>query len=330
MNDRERRRMELLLVRFVEAMTAWGWSRRTIPAYEHNVRVFLSWLARETDLVSLAEVTPTVLSSYQTALLSEEKVRGGHLAMATQHARLSALKGFFRHLSREGKLLTNPAAGLQLPRKRRALPMGSLTSREALRLLDGIDTKTPVGLRDRAIVEVFYGTGIRNAELRALTLSDFDPAGQILTVRAGKGGKDRVVPLGPVATEVVSEYVARSRPKLGRGITWRSGVVRRDPRGKRPPSTHLFLSQWGLPLHAVAVIALVRKAAKGAGITKTVTPHRLRHACATHMLRGGADIRHIQKLLGHASLQTTQIYTQVEIGDLKAVHRRFHHRERGR
>jgi integrase/recombinase XerD len=107
-------------------------------------------------------------------------------------------------------------------------------------------------------------------------------------------------------------------------------VVRRDPRGKRPPSTHLFLSQWGLPLHAVAVIALVRKAAKRVGITKTVTPHRLRHACATHMLRGGADIRHIQKLLGHASLQTTQIYTQVEIGDLKAVHRRFHPRERGR
>jgi integrase/recombinase XerD len=332
MNDRERRKMDLFLVRFVEAMTAWSWSRRTIPAYEQNVRVFFDWLERETDVTSLAQVSPETLASYQMAVLTEEKPSGGHLAVGTQHTRLTVLKSFFRFLAREGKLLLNPAAGLTLPKKRKLLPQAHLTPKEAVKLVESIETRTPVGLRDRAIVEVLYGTGIRNAELRALTLSDFDPAEGTLTVRGGKGGKDRVVPLGPVASAVLSDYVAQARPKLVKGgsWTWRSREVRARRR-KKPPKgvTHLFVSQWGFPLHPPAVIDLVKKAAKRAGITKPIAPHRLRHACATHMLRGGADIRHIQKLLGHASLQTTQIYTHVEIGDLKAVHRRFHPRERG-
>jgi integrase/recombinase XerD len=320
MNERERRKMDLLLVRFVEAMTAWSWSRRTVPAYEQNVRVFFDWLGEETDVTSLAQVTPDLLGSYQMALLSLEKPSGGHLAVGTQHTRLTVLKTFFRYLSRQGKLLSNPAAGLQLPKKRRTLPQAHLTPKEAIRLVESIDTSAPVGLRDRAIVEVLYASGIRNAELRGLTLSDFDPAAGTLTIRGGKGGKDRLVPLGPIASAVVSDYVAMARPGLMQGKSWR-----RKPKGV----VHLFVSQWGFPLHAPAVISVVKKAAERAGIKKSIAPHRLRHACATHMLRGGADIRHIQKLLGHASLQTTQIYTHVEIGDLQAVHKRFHPRERG-
>jgi integrase/recombinase XerD len=332
MNERERRKMDLLLVRFVEAMAAWNWSRRTIPGYEQNVRFFLEWLEQETDVTSLAQVSAETLGSYQMAVLAVEKPSGGHLAVGTQHTRLTVLKSFFRFLAREGKLLVNPAAGLQLPKKRRHLPQSHLTPKEAIRLVESIDTKTPVGLRDRAIVEVLYATGIRNAELRALALSDFDPAEGTLTVRGGKGGKDRVVPLGPVASAILSDYIAQARPKLmkGNAWTWRSREIHARPR-KKPPRgvTNLFVSQWGFPLHPPAVIDLVRHAAKRAGITKSIAPHRLRHACATHMLKGGADIRHIQKLLGHASLQSTQIYTHVEIGDLKAVHRRFHPRERG-
>lgn len=332
MNDRERRKLDFSLVRFVEAMTAWNWSKRTIPSYEQNVRIFLDWLDSETDIKSLAEVTPELLASYQVALLSAETRSGAHLATGTQHTRLTVLKSFFRYLAREGKLLTNPAAGLQLPKKRRHLPQAHLTAKEAIRLIEGIETKTPVGLRDRAIVEVFYATGIRNAELRALAVSDFDPAEGTLTVRAGKGGKDRVVPLGPVAAAVVSDYIAQARPTLmsGSSWTWRSKEIHAR-RWKKPPRgiTHLFVSQWGFPLHPPVVISIVKRAAARVGIRKSIAPHRLRHACATHMLKGGADIRHIQKLLGHASLQTTQVYTHVEISDLKAVHRRFHPRERG-
>lgn len=342
MNPKERRKMDLLLARFVDAMTAWGWSRRTVPSYEQNVRVFFDWLEEETDVASLVQVGPETLASYQMALLTVEKpprarherngsAGGGHLSVSTQHTRLTVLKSFFRFLCREGKLLTNPAAGLTLPKKRRLLPQAHLTPREAIRLVESIETKTPVGLRDRAIVEVLYATGIRNAELRALSLSDFDPAEGTLTIRGGKGGKDRVVPLGPVVSAVLSDYLAQARPRLGKGVTWREGTPRRAGRRRRPPKgvTHLFLSQWGFPLHPPAVIHVVKRAAERAGIRKPISPHRLRHACATHMLKGGADIRHIQKLLGHASLQTTQIYTHVEIADLKAVHRRFHPRERG-
>jgi len=171
-----------------------------------------------------------------------------------------------------------------------------------------------MGHRDRAVVEVLYATGIRNAELRGLTLADFDAEAGTLFVRAGKGGKDRVLPLGPLVTAIVSDYVQIARPKLA----------------KRPGVTSLFVSNHGWPLWPASVVRIVDLSAKRAGIKKAVRPHRLRHACATHMLQGGADVRHIQRLLGHSSLSTTEVYTRVEIGDLKAVHKRFHPRERGR
>jgi integrase/recombinase XerD len=312
MNERQRRKMDLFLARFVEAMTAWGWSQRTIPGYEHNVRVFLDWLDEETDLVSLAEVAPKTLGAYQTDLLAEETASGSRLSASTQHLRLGAVRAFFAFLSREGELLVDPARQLQLPKRRKSLPQALLTPREAVRLLESIDTSAPLGLRDRAIVEVLYATGIRASELCALSLADFDPSGT-LTVRAGKGNKDRVVPLGPIASAVLSDYIARGREKLLGGKA----------------ASEIFVSRRGRPLHRGNLPAVVARAARHAGIKKPIRPHRLRHACATHMLKGGADIRHIQKLLGHASLATTEIYTRVEISDLQAVHRRFHPRERG-
>ena len=304
--------MDLLRTRFVEAMTAWNWSRRTIVSYEQNVRYFCDWLEKETEIADLAQVNTETICAYQTALLAEEKKTGELLTVATQHHRLVALRGFFAYLWREGKLLVNPASQVSLPKMRRRLPQAVVTPKEALRLLDSIDTRTPIGLRDRAMLELLYATGMRNAELRGLTLADVGDA--TLTIRQGKGGKDRVVPMGPVAWAVLRDYLQQARPK----IASRDGV------------TNIFLTKNGKPLDCFAVINAVRRAAKGARITKEIHPHSLRHACATHMLKGGADIRHIQKLLGHASLQTTQIYTQVDISDLKAVHRMYHPRERHR
>jgi integrase/recombinase XerD len=164
------------------------------------------------------------------------------------------------------------------------------------------------------MLEILYSTGIRNAELRGLELRDFDSTAGTLTVRHGKGNKDRVVPIGPIGSAVLGDYISQARPKLAakRGVH------------------SVFLTKNGERLDALAVINAVVRSAKRAGIKKPIRPHRLRHACATHMLAGGADIRHIQKLLGHGSLATTQIYTRVEISDLQKVHRRFHPRERGR
>lgn len=306
--------MDLALARFVDFTRAWNWSERTIESYAHNIRYFLDWLHQETDVTTLAEVSSETVASWQIALVTTTKKNGEPLAVATQHQRLTSLKSFFRFLTREGKLLTNPAASIQLPKKSRPLPQALVTAKETIRIIECIDTSQPLGLRNRAIIEALYSTGIRNAELRALTIADFDAAGGTLMVRCGKGKKDRVVPLGPVATEIVSDYLAQARPKLA----CRSGVH------------SLFLTKNGRSLGVHAVDYIVKKATEAAGITKPVRPHRLRHACATHMLQRGADIRHIQKLLGHASLGTTQIYTRVEIADLKAVHRKFHPRERGR
>lgn len=327
MDERQRRKMDLLLLRFVEAMTAWNFSKLTVRSYHDSIRFFFVWLDEETGVEDLAQVTPETLTSYQTWLFTVEKMKsrgplrrsretgtGEKLAVSSQGKHLSALKSFFRFLAQEGKLLVDPAAGLLLPKRRKLLPQALITAKEAIKLCESIDTKTPMGHRNRALVEVLYATGIRNAEIRGLLLSDFDSQAGTLSIRAGKGGKDRVVPLGPLVSAVLSDYIAQARPKLP----------------VKPGVLNIFVSEHGFPLWAQSIVRIVDLAAKKAGLKKPVRPHRLRHACATHMLQGGADIRHIQRLLGHSSLATTEIYTRVEIGDLKAVHKRFHPRERTR
>lgn len=312
MTERDRLRMDLLRRRFVEAMTAWNWSRKSVVSYEQNVRYFMNWLDRETEITELAQVTSDSVAAYQTALLAEEKRDGERISVGTQHQRLCGVKAFLGYLWREGKLLINPAAQVVYPKMRRRLPQANLTPKEAIRLLEAVDTRTALGMRDRAMLEVLYATGMRNAELRTLTVADIGE--RTLSIRAGKGGKDRLVPLGAIGWAALSDYVQEARPKLAS----RDGVHT------------IFLTKHGLALDAFAVINAVRRAAKRAGLKQHLHPHLLRHACATHMLKGGADIRHIQKLLGHGSLQTTEIYTKVEIGDLKAVHRLYHPRERRR
>jgi integrase/recombinase XerD len=303
---------EILVLRFVEAMTAWNFSPRTIAEYGRHVGKLIQWLAEETDIESITEVTRETLTGYQIELMTKRTRSGNALSAGTQRQCLAAVKSLFAHLASEGVVALDPAAPLVLPKSRRRLPSGLLTPAEALRLLDRVDTSTALGLRNRAILEVLYSTGIRSSEVCALEIGDFDPDSRTLMIRRGKGGKDRVVPLGTTPSRAVSEYVTSARPKL---LGPRAGA-------------YLFLSIKHRPMVREAVARMVASVARQVGINKTVRPHRLRHACATHMLRGGADIRHIQQLLGHASLQTTQIYTHVEISDLKAVHRKFHPRER--
>jgi len=313
MTTRETTTFELLLMRFHEAMMAWNYSPRTIAEYGRNVARLLHWLAEETDIESITDVTRETLTGYQVELMTVRTRKGEPLTAGTQRQCIAAVKSFFEYLAAEGLIGTDPAAQLVLPKARRRLPAGLLTPAEAVRMLDRMDISTPLGLRNRAILEVLYSTGIRSSEICSLEIGDFDPDSRTLMIRSGKGGKDRVVPLGSTATHVVADYIKTARPNL---LGPQAGAA-------------LFLSNKHRPLVREAVARLVADVARAAGITKHVRPHRLRHACATHMLRGGADIRHIQQLLGHASLQTTQIYTHVEISDLKAVHRKFHPRERG-
>jgi integrase/recombinase XerD len=311
--EERRRCFELLIARFVERMQVEGFSPRTLGSYRSHLGFFLAYLDRETDVDAITAVTPEVLHGYQTWLYGYTDDEGRGLAIATQAARLSVVRAFFRWLVKTDVLLYDPAASLDLPKRKGILPRSVLTRKEVERMLAAADTTTTLGLRDRAMLEVLYSTGIRNAELRALTVYDLDLDRGLVRINEGKNAKDRVVPLGEVACRWLHEYLDEARPKL----------LARDA-GEQT----VFLSKNGRPLLALGVIDRIRRLAKAAGIERPVTPHSMRHTFATHMLRGRADIRHIQAMLGHASVATTQIYTRVEVTDLKTVHRRCHPREK--
>lgn len=283
---------------------------RTCETYLAEVKVFLAWL-RERGL-DLGDVRALDLQAYQAALYAARKPDGKPYSTSSHYVRLTALKNLFRFLHRRGYVLSNPAATIELPHKEKRLPRTILTPAEARRILDGADEATATGLRDRAILETFYGTGIRVTELANLTPADVDTEERTLRIVQGKGRKDRRVPLTTAAAAAVEAYILKGRPKLVRG----------------PASPWLFLSDHGGWLHRWRLNWLVRSWATKAGIKKHVTCHTFRHSVATHLLKGRADIRHIQMLLGHASLQTTERYTRVELSDLRAVLRRAHPRGR--
>jgi len=310
----ERRHPELLIERFLERIRALGWSPRTLDSYRSHLAKFLTYLDNETDIAEITAVTPEILHSYQMHLYGWVGEKGRGLSLATQAARLSAVRSFFRFLVKTEVLRYDPAAGIELPRRRKVLPRSMLSKKEMGGLLAAASETTPLGLRDRAMIEVLYSTGMRNAELRALGVGDLDLERGLVRINEGKNGRDRVVPLGKAACSSVRQYLTATRPKL---------LARR---GATEPA--LFVSKNGRPLRALGVIYPIRKYAKQAGIERVVTPHTLRHTFATHLLQGHADIRHIQAMLGHASVATTQLYTRVEVTDLKEVHRRCHPRER--
>lgn len=274
------------------------------PAYQVSVRRTLDALARwmKTRSTPLEDIGTDELAAF----LSQRKTEGldaSSLRIAVVH-----LKVFFRWLvAREG-LEMDPAEPLLAPRPAQILPE-TLQAGAVAALLDSIDTTTPLGRRDRAILELFYSSGLRLSELCGLRLEMLDLDDGFARV-TGKGGKTRVVRVGSRARETLASYLANARP----------GLV-----GRRT-SSHVFLSVRGGPLSPDRVRQIVKERARMAGIDQNMYPHLLRHSFATHLLEGGADLRVIQELLGHADLSTTQIYTHVDRQRLKSIHRKFHPR----
>ena len=313
MIDTELTRAKLLIARFLESIAQQNFSRYTIRNYRHDLGVFLCFLCGE-DVEALANVTPTTLHQYQTHLYAKKK-KGGEapLSLNTQCARLTAVRSWFRWLTQRGFVMTDPASGLTLPKQKRTIPHDVPTRQEVEKILNQPNVDTSLGFRDKTILEILYSTGIRNGELLNLAIHDVDVKERELRVRCGKGQKDRVVPLGDIAAHSLTQYLDHIRPVLAK---------------RHPENSQLFLSCNGLPLSGCVVNDLiVKKYVRRAKLAKHITPHSFRHACATHMLKNRANIRHIQALLGHKSLETTQIYTRVEVGDLKREHRRTHPRE---
>ena len=244
--------------------------------------------------------------------LANHKTRGGrHLSPSSKRTYLVTVRGFFAFLERSGVVLMNPARTLPLPRERR-LPRNVLTEAQARRLMHAPSPWSALGRRDRAIFETLYGTGIRRGGCCRVDLVDLDLSEETLLVRNGKGKKDRLVPVPGRAALALDLYLRETRPELVRD----------------PWEMALFLSREGGRLHPTSLNLLVWKHARAARIPDRTSVHALRHACATHLLAGGADVRHVQQLLGHRSLETTAVYTRVGVKDLKQVMARAHPRER--
>jgi integrase/recombinase XerD len=230
------------------------------------------------------------------------------LAPATIRRQISAVHTYFRFLIDEGKLVDDPSDRLETPRRGRKLPdVLTVAEMEALLAVPSVDQ--PLGRRDRALLELGYGAGLRVSELVSLRITDLSLGNEVVRV-LGKGGKERLVPLGRKVIGQVSMYLNGSREQLDRG----KGGGR------------VLLNARGSPLSRVGAWGIIKKSAKRAGIRKRVTPHTLRHSFATHLLEGGADLRAVQEMLGHADLSTTQIYTHVDREYLRTVHRQFHPR----
>ena len=278
------------------------YSPATVDNYSDQLKRFGAWLARA-GLLDLRQITKAHIDTYQRHVRSEA------ISVETQALRLRAVKRLFEHLTAGGQLVFNPAEHVIELRRADRLPRPVLTVRETERLLDAPNTSLPLGMRDRALLEVLYSTGIRVGELEQVTVHHVDLSLQTLQVRHAKGGRPRVVPLGKNTTRWLKEYLTQVRPKLAK---------------RRPFERALFLVVGGKPLKQTQIRRLIQCYRRAAKIKKRVTPHLLRHSCATHLLAAGADIRMIQQLLGHVSLDSTVIYTRVQPLEVKATHRRTH------
>ncbi|HEX8988226.1 MAG TPA: site-specific tyrosine recombinase XerC [Rhodocyclaceae bacterium] len=291
---------------FLEWAQARGYSAATVQTRDRSIARLIAW-CDERGIVRPADITRAVLERYQRHLFLYRKADGAPLSLTTQQSILNPLRAFFKWLARENHILYNPASELVLPRQPRQLPKVLLSVQDVEAALNEPDIATAWGLRDRAILETLYSTGLRRLELTRLALYDVDLAQGTVMVRHGKGAKDRLIPIGRRACAWIARYVEEVRPQLA----------------TRSDELALFLTDYGEPFEKNRLGDLVRRHMRHAGIAHG-SCHAFRHAMATHMLENGADIRFIQAMLGHSELSTTQIYTQVSIGKLKEIHAATH------
>ncbi|MEW6073891.1 MAG: site-specific tyrosine recombinase XerD [Planctomycetota bacterium] len=291
------------LAGFLEALRVEaGLSRNTLLAYRSDLESFLGWAARREGLADWAEITAETVVDH----LTHCRRRG--LAEASVARRLSALRMCLRHLVAEGLLSRDPAARIATPVLARLLPT-TLGVEEVERLLAAPGTEGWRAERDTALLEVLYACGARIGEAVALRTGDLEPSLRVLTLH-GKGKKTRIVPLG-----------ARAREAIDR---WRAGGRLLLPGARRQPE--LFLTKSGRPLDRSTAWRRVKAAAQRAGLAGRISPHTLRHSFATHLLEGGADLRSVQEMLGHASIRTTEIYTHLDAEHVRSIHRLYHPR----
>jgi integrase/recombinase XerD len=306
-NPNDPQGMAVLMERFLEWLRVKNYSERTVTNRKVYLQYFILW-AEERGITRPNEVTKPIIERYQRYLYHHKKKDGQPLSFRSQHGRIIPIRAWFKWLTRNNYLLYNPASDIELPRLEHRLPKHVLNIREAEAVLAKANIHDPLGLRDRAILETLYSTGIRRLEVIGLKIFDIDSDRGTIMIRQGKGKKDRMVPIGNRALKWIERYTSEVRPRLLLD----------------PNDATLFLTHLGEAFTTNRLTQMVREYVDSADIGKRGSCHLFRHTMATLMLENGADVRFIQAMLGHAKLETTQIYTQVSIRKLKEIHEATH------
>ena len=299
--------LEAMMHDHLHALAVQNYSEHTVQNRRVHIGFFLEW-CKERGLSEPVEVTRPVLERYQRHLFHYRKKNGEPLSFRSQHSCLVPLRVWFRWMTRQNHILHNPASELELPRLGRALPKNLFSAGEVEQIMQLCDLGDPIGLRDRAILEVLYSSGLRRLELIQIKLYDLSLDRGLILVRQGKGKKDRYVPISERAIAWLEKYVREGRPQLA----------------IEPDDMTVFLTAQGEPFSRDHMTWTVKDRIDAAKLGKTGSCHLFRHTMATLMHEGGADIRYIQQMLGHEDIKTTQIYTQVAIRALQQIHAATH------
>jgi integrase/recombinase XerD len=297
-----------LVFKFKEHLTVLNRSAATIEAYSEHTRHFLNTM----DGADIKQTTAQMIQEYIAGLYDHRTIEGKPYQTATICVKVRSIKRFFEFLEKANIVFINPAEFISEPQKQKGRIKTTLTPTETKKILDQPNLGTLAGIRDRAILEVFYSSGIRLNELCRLTIYDADLAGAMLRIK-GKGQKDRVVPLGRYAVKFLREYITKVRPRLTK---------------KNRTCRLLFVNRYGQPISDQVVSIMIKGYVRASKIKKHVSAHMFRHTFATVLIKNGADIAAVQKMMGHSDLKTTQGYLRSLGIDIKAVHQKTHPREK--
>jgi integrase/recombinase XerD len=297
-----------LFYNFKEHLAVLNRTPATVEAYSYHVALFLDGLAKD-----IKAVTRSDMEEYIAGLHEHRTEEGKPYATGTIIVKVRSLKRFFEYLEARNVIFINPMEFIGEPRKEKRLPRNILSAKEMQKILDQPNLGTLTGIRDRTVLELFYSTGIRLNELCRLTIYDADLQGGMLRIDQGKGRKDRVVPLGRHAVRFLREYITKVRPHCTR---------------KSRQNRNLIVDRYGKPVSDQVVTIMIRTYARAVGIKRQVTAHTFRHTFATQLVKNGADIVAVQKMLGHVNLKTTQGYIRALGLDVKKAHAKSHPREK--
>ena len=296
------------LFQFTEYLKTLARTVATVETYTYHIGLFLKGLAKD-----IKAVTRSDMEGYIAGLFEHRTEDGNAYATGTIIIKVRSLKRFFEFLETKNVIFINPMEFIQEPQKEKTLPRNILTSKEIQNILDQPNLGVMTGIRDRTVLELFYSTGIRLNELCQLTIYDADLQGGMLRINKGKGRKDRVVPLDRHAIRFLREYITKVRPHCTK---------------KNRQCRNLIVDRYGKPISDQVVAIMIRTHARAAGIEKKVTAHTFRHTFASHLVKNGADIVAVKKMLGHVDLKTTQGYVKALGLDVKKAHKMCHPREK--